>query len=100
MLGMRFATADIKSLFVNGGIYVSIFIKLILMPLLAYIIMLPFNIDEIIKAVIIITLSMPCASIVLMFSEVYNCDYYSASNSILLSTLLSVLTIPLILLLL
>ena len=68
--------------------------------LAVYLVLLPFkSMDEMMKISLVILSGMPSASINLNLAELYGADQKTAANNILLSTLLSILTIPLIMLL-
>lgn len=98
--GMRFATADIKSLFCEPRVYISAAIKLVAMPLIAFLAVNWLPIAYPIKATMVILCACPTASLVLNFAEVYGQGQKTASYIVLSSTLFSMLTIPLILLIL
>ena len=100
ILGMRFAVAPIKELFTDWKVYLSVFIKVLAFPLLVYLVLLPFDsMDRMMKIALVILSGMPSASINLNLAEIYGADQKTAANNILLSTLLSIVTIPVLLLL-
>ena len=100
ILGMRFAVAPVRELFTDIKVYISVFIKVLVFPLAVYLVLLPFkSMDEMMKISLVILSGMPSASINLNLAELYGADQKTAANNILLSTLLSILTIPLLMLL-
>jgi predicted permease len=104
VMGMRLATMDIKSMFTDVRIYVTIAVKQFVMPLIAFgAVMLLLNttdIDVSLLKVFFITCSCPAASIVLNFAEIVGEGQKNAANFVLISTLLSVVTLPLMMFLL
>jgi predicted permease len=90
-------------LFKTARVYAVVFIRLILSPLLALGIMLllrlAFLIDGTVIIVMYIILAMPVASTSVAFAEMYESDVAIAAKCMLLSTLLCVVTIPLLMLL-
>ncbi len=98
--GMRFATSDIKALFTEPRVYIAAALKLIAMPLLAFLTVNWLPVDYPIKATMVILCSCPTASLVLNFAEVYGDGQKTASYTVLASTIFSMLTIPLVLLIL
>lgn len=100
ILGMRLATVNAKDLFQNAKCYVSSVVKLVAFPLAAWAITLPMNIPELLKQVLVITCCCPTASVVLNLSELLGEGQKQAADSVLLSTIFCLPTIPVILLIL
>lgn len=99
ILGMRFAVAPVKDLFTDWKAYISSLIKILIFPLLVYVILLPFDMDQMMRTALVILSGMPSASINLNLAELYGADQKTAANNILLSTLLCIITIPVLMLL-
>ena len=98
VLGMRLATVPFRSVFSNRLLYVAAAIKLVLFPLatLALCSLLPLERDFV-RGVYIIS-CVPVGNLVLSFAEMLGEGQDVAANIVLLSTIFSVLTIPLMLL--
>ncbi len=99
VLGMRFAVAPMHELFTDWKIYVSTLIKTLIFPLLVFAVLYPFDLDPMLFATLVILCGMPSASVNLNLAELYGADQKTAANSILLSTLFSILTIPVLMML-
>lgn len=97
VLGTYIAESGLTTLFTNKRIYFICFIKLIVIPLIMIGIykLLPSSLNDI-KKVLLIAMSAPVAVTVSMFSQIYGKDYKYAAQLVGLSTLLSLITIPLI----
>lgn len=100
IVGMRFATAAPKELFIDWRLYMTAGVKLVIMPLIAFLITHWLPIDYSLKATMFILCCCPTASVVLNLSEIYSCCQKTAANLVLTSTLFSMVTIPLMLLIL
>lgn len=100
VMGMRLATVKLKPIFTSGLQYFAIFIKQLAMPLLAFLILRALPLDPVMRQTIFILTATPVASIVLNFAEMLGEGQETAANVVLLGTLLSVATIPLMSLLL
>lgn len=98
ILGMRLASMDIKETFTNKFAYVVAFCKLILFPLFAYIIASRLITDEVFKRSLIVLCSAPSAAIILSMAEMYECEQKLAANILLITTILSIITMPLLML--
>ena len=98
LLGTYIAKSKFINLFNDKYAYLVCFIKLIIIPLIIIIIFkfLPLNLAEI-KMVVLIAMSTPVGLTVPMFSQMYGGDYKYGAKLVGLSTLLSLITIPMIL---
>lgn len=99
VMGMRLATVRLKPLFCDPLQYVTVGIKQVIMPLLGMLIIWFLPVDLLLKQTMVILCACPVASVVLNFAEILGEGQETAANTVLLGTLLSVLSIPLILLL-
>ena len=95
ILGMRLATANILTLFKRPFVYVTCFLKLIVFPLVSYLIVyfLPF-LNEEFKSSIFILSGAPCAAVILSLAELYNTEQELSANVVLVSTIICVVTLP------
>ncbi len=96
ILGIRLATMTPKELFVHRTIWLIMGLKLLVFPLFCWGITLLFPLDPVFRAAMLILGAAPCASIILNLAEMHGKGQEMAANCALLSTLLSVLTIPLL----
>ncbi len=100
VMGMRLATMDLKRVFADLRIYATIAIKHVVMPLIAFCVVLIFkDVDADLRRTLFVTCACPAASIVLNFSEIIGEGQDSAANLVLVSTILSIATLPLLMLL-
>lgn len=100
ILGIRLATVRFRTLFERPFVYLTCLCKLIIYPLFCYgaVYFLPLEFSF--KASILILSSVPCASIILNMAEIHKNETELAANSVMLSTLICFMTIPLMALLL
>lgn len=99
ILGMRFGVSKLKDMFIDWKVYFATFIKVVVFPLAIFLILMPFKMDSYLRATLVILSGMPSATINLNLAELYNADQKTTANVILLSTLFSIITIPLIMML-
>jgi len=100
IMGMRLATVPIKRMFTDVRVYLASLVKLCVMPLVAFALAAVLPIDPYSKRVFYIIACCPTASVVLNFSEIIGEGQGEAANLVLLGTILSALTLPLMMLLL
>lgn len=101
VLGMRMSTVKVIELFKRPVVYIACFLKLIIFPLFAYlcVFFLPF-LNYPFKASILVLSSVPSAAIILSLAELHQTEQEISANIVLLSTILCIITIPLLLLIL
>lgn len=95
LIGSTLANIDIKEVFTEFRIYPYTIVKQILIPLAAYPILNYFISDPLILGVALINLAMPVANSAVLFATQYDGDLKLAAKSVFITTLLSVVTIPL-----
>ena len=96
IMGMRLATMPFKEVFGDWKQYLVIGAKQVLYPLAMLLILLPLPIEETVKQSVVIMMCCPVASVVLNFAEMLGEGQKKAASLVLLATILSAATIPLI----
>jgi predicted permease len=100
IMGMRLATVKIRDIFCDARQYISVVLKQIFFPLFAFALLYFLPISEILKQSVIILCACPAASMVQNFAELVGKGNDKAANMVLLGTITSVITVPLICLIL
>ena len=96
ILGIRLATLDFRKMFTTPIIWLISAGKLLVFPLFCWMMVLPLPLDPVFKGCMLMLAATPCASIILNLAEMHNSGQDLAANCALLSTLLSIATIPLL----
>lgn len=96
VIGRSFTEFRIKELFTNVRLLVFAGIKLLLIPIITMLFLKQWITDETILTVCLVMLSAPVASMVAMFAQQYEADYEHASRGVALTTILAVVTMPLV----
>ncbi len=94
ILGMRLAVTPMRKIFLQGGAYLVILVKQMLIPLIVLVILSLLPISQNTVLTIFVLLCCPVASVVLSFSELLGQGQEDAAGLMLLSTLCSTLTMP------
>lgn len=99
ILGMRLSTVSIKILFSRLFVYIACLMKLIVFPIFAYacVYFLPYA-DEVFKVSVFVLSATPAGAIIVSLAELHECEQELSANVVLLTTILSVITLPCILL--
>lgn len=97
VLGVYLAQIPLKSLFTDKLVYKCTAVRLLLIPALTTVLMLLVPGEyQTIKLTVLIAASAPVGSNVAIFAQLYGQDYTRAVKEVCLSTLLCIVTLPLI----
>ena len=95
VIGYSLSGMKLRALFSNKRLMVFSLIKLIIIPLVSVFMLHFFITDPILLGVCFIMVATPVGSMTAMFAELYDGDKETASMGVALTTLLSIITIPL-----
>ncbi len=104
VLGFRFTDVDFKSVLKDKFMYIFLLARHIALPVIAVglmklLILVGLPISEVVVKAIAIMASAPAATSATMFAEKYDCDSAYVSGLVAVSTLVSIATMPLIMML-
>ncbi len=95
VIGTILADADIKTMFSKDVLYYS-FWRLVGLPMLIWIVLKPFQLDKLLVSICVIMSGMPAGSTTSILADKYGGDSMFASQMTFVSTLFSILTIPIL----
>lgn len=95
LIGSTLATNSVKEIFSDRLLYLYTVFRQIVLPLVSLGLIHLLIKDELIRNVTCVMMLMPVANSCVMFANEYSADEKLASKSVFLTTLLSILTIPL-----
>ena len=96
IIGASLAALNLKELFMDGKLLVFSFIKLVVIPVAGVLLIRQFVSSEVICGVCMVMLATPVGSMTAMLAQQYEGDYEMASKGVALTTVLSVVTMPLV----
>lgn len=96
VIGASMTEMKFKELFTDARMLVFLAIKLLLLPVAGVLIIKSFGLDMKLVGVCLIILATPVGSMTAMLAQEYDGDYSLASKGVALSTLLTVVTMPLL----
>ena len=76
--------------------HITAALRLIVLPLILYVLLLPLHLDPAVWSTLYLLTAMPCGTLSAMQAELYGGDARFAARAIAYSTLLSLVTVPLI----
>ncbi len=97
--GIYIAQSDLKKALTNRRIYGMLLIKCFLIPFVLIVVFRQIPMDPTLAMVILIASSCPTASNSMLFADKYGQDVETASNIFTLTTLLSIISLPIVILL-
>jgi predicted permease len=86
----------VKNVFTNWRLYIVALLKLLVIPVVVYLLLKPIMGASMVLGVMVVIMAMPVATIITMLSAQYDKDQTLAASSVFITTLLSVITIPLL----
>jgi len=95
VLGMQLATISLKKI-KRVRITIALIIKLAISPAIAWLLTLIFPVDDLVKQIMIVVAAMPSAANTTMYALQFDTEPEFVSSATLISTLLSLVTLPII----
>ncbi len=103
VIGLRLAEMDFRGIFKDRFMYLFLALRHIILPLLALGVIklagLIVPVAPVVEMAVVIMAAAPAATSATMFAEKYDCDANYVSRLVTVSTLLSIVTMPLIIML-
>ncbi len=79
--------------------FLLVFFKLLVIPIIAFILLFTLgkSLDSFVRVIVVLELAMPCASIIPALAALYGSDHGFAADNVIISTIFSMVTLPLVL---
>jgi predicted permease len=94
IIGIQLAQSSFFDVALNPRLIVVAVLRLVIMPFLIFLVMEPFNIDSLVRCVIILSFAMPCAALPVVFAQEYGANAKLAAEGTFLSTVFSMISLP------
>ncbi|MCC8030057.1 MAG: AEC family transporter [Lachnospiraceae bacterium] len=98
VVGLSLSRLEIREVFRDRRMFLLPVLRLLVIPLLVITVLriLPFELDPLTRSILILTSALPSASAQSMITEQYHTNTSAAARAVFLTTLFSVVTVPLI----
>ena len=96
VIGISIAKQPLREMLGSAKIYLMSALRLIILPVLIWFVLHFFLHDQTILGVIVVTFAMPTATMVSMLADEYGSDQRATVQGVFLTTLFSMVTIPLL----
>lgn len=97
ILGAYLAQTDIRSLLRDKNLYLANFLRLVVVPAAALLLMLVLPLDTPVKLAVLIAIAAPCGTLSAMLPQKFGGDYRFGAGLVSSSTLLSLISMPVVL---
>ena len=94
VIGSQMARADIRNVFKKPKLYLTAAVKLIVVPAVVCVVLLPLKLEPISYCACVVMAACPTAGTTSMFAQMFKRDVETAAQMVTLSTLLSIITLP------
>lgn len=98
VVGLSLSRMQIREVFRNRRMFLMVIFRLLIIPLLTIAVLkaLPFKIPDMLYALVVLMAALPAASSQTMLAEQYQTNIQDAGRAVFLTTLFSVVTIPVV----
>lgn len=97
VIGCSLAAYSFRDIFLEGRVYLFSLIKLVLVPVLTWAVMKPWLHNELMLGVFVVSAAMPVATNATLMATKYKGNVKLAASGVFITTLLSLVTLPLLL---
>jgi predicted permease len=94
IIGIQLAQSNFRDVALNPRLIVISVLRLAVMPCLIFLALTPFAIDPLIRCVIVLSFAMPCAALPVVFAQEYGANAKLAAEGAFLSTMFSMVSLP------
>lgn len=96
IIGASVAHSDLRAALTNPRLYRVCLLSMLVMPLLTLLVMLPLPLDRMLVGISVLLAGMPIAGNCGMICDIYRPNDLTASHAVMVSTLMSGVTLPLL----
>ena len=96
VIGSRLGAMNVKSMLGSPSAYITSAVRLLVAPALVFVVFMLLPIDPLVSSIIVVETAMPVAALGIMMCISYDGDIDTMARSTFISTICSVITIPLI----
>jgi predicted permease len=94
VIGIQLAESSFRDVALNPRLIVVSALRLAVMPCLIFLLLELFDIDSLVRCVLILSFAMPCAALPAVFAQEYGANAKLAAEGVFLSTMFSMASLP------
>lgn len=96
VIGIQLQGSSAREVARNHKMFITVLIRLIVSPVLFFLLLWQAPIDPLVLCIVVYTMSMPSAAAIVVLSELYGTDTRLAAEGVFLTTTCSLVTIPVV----
>jgi len=94
IIGIQLAESNAREVLKNKNLYETLFLKLIVYPAVLFVILMWLPVEIFVFSIVIFAMAMPSAAIIPVLSEIYGANAKLAAQAVFITTMCSLITIP------
>jgi len=98
IVGSMLAEMKFKDAFSDFSVYYATFVRLLIVPMIVYVVLKFLKVDDLLLNICVILQAMPAAVMAPLLAEKYGGDNLLASQCVFITTIVSAVTIPIVIL--
>lgn len=96
IIGIQLSQSSVRQVLGNRAMTVTIFLRLIALPLFFFLILFKAPIDPLVLCIIVFAMAMPSAAVTVILADIHGANAKLAAEGVFLTTLFSLITIPVV----
>lgn len=96
VIGIQLSQSSVRQVLGNRTMAVTIFLRLVVLPFFFFLILFKAPIDPLVFCIIVFAMAMPSAAATVILADIHGANAKLAAEGVFLTTLFSLLTIPII----
>lgn len=93
-IGGTLALVDFKHIYKRVWLFVLTAVKMVIIPIILMFVLKPFNLGEMVTAVVVLQAAMPASTILVILGMEYDGDVLYCAEGVFITHLLGLLTLP------
>lgn len=95
-IGGTLASVKFKDIYKRVPLFVIVAVKMLIIPFILIAFLKLFNINDTVRAVLVLQAAMPVSTVVSILASEYKCDTIYSAEGVFITTVLSLITIPVV----
>lgn len=96
LIGASLSKMDLKELFGDIQLFIFTFVKMLVLPAIAYFCLKGINLDPVVKGAALMCIALPVGNMTVLFANQYKVHQSLAAKAVFITTLASLITIPIV----
>lgn len=94
VIGIQLTESSLKQIITNWRLNIMTFLRLVALPALFLLVITPFHLDSLVVCILTISVAFPCATLSVILADEYDGNTRLAAEGVFMTTLFSMITLP------